>query len=86
MFIGNLDKARRQAQANANLNSEPWVIFSDTNSNICVERQRTGPKEGIIEVVYPEITEKTCDKVAMSVAQYDMKTGKEDWTLEWVEL
>ena len=67
MFIGNLEKARRQAQANANLNSEPWVIFSDTNSNICVERQRTGPKEGIIEVVYPEITEKTR---GMSVSVY----------------
>jgi hypothetical protein len=59
MFIGNLEKARRQAQANANLNGEAWVIFSDTNSNICIERQRTGPKEGIIEVVRPEITPQT---------------------------
>jgi len=63
MFIGNLAKARKQAQANANLNGEPWVIFSDTNSNICIERERTGPKEGIIEVVRPEITPQTRDGV-----------------------
>lgn len=56
MFVnskGDIGQARKQAKANANSSGEPWVIFTDTSSNVRIERQRTGPKE-VIEVVDPD--------------------------------
>lgn len=59
MFVnsnGDINQARKQAQANANQTGVPWVIFTDTSGNYHAERQSTGPKnpDVIREVIHPE--------------------------------
>ena len=51
----SLTQARARAQANADFFQRPYVIFSDTNSNLRIERydpQWTCHREG--EVIYPK--------------------------------
>jgi hypothetical protein len=57
MFIPGNDmvKARKQAQNNANFTGVPWVIFTDTNGNTCIEKLRWGPSN-VLETVYPDTT------------------------------
>jgi hypothetical protein len=56
MFVnstGNLTQAREQAQKNANWTGVPWVVFTDTSGNTCIEKVQWAPGE-VIEIIYPE--------------------------------
>ncbi len=59
MFIANAadthapDKARKQAQANANMSGKPWMVFRDANSNWHAELHRAS-QQGIEFILNPE--------------------------------
>lgn len=51
---GDWKGARQQAQANANYFGWPYVVFSDTSGNVCVERSGLGSIRDYHEVIHPE--------------------------------
>jgi hypothetical protein len=55
----NWQGACRQARKNADYFGLPYVVFTDTNGNIRVEKERVAPKNssGPLEVFYPTLTD-----------------------------
>jgi len=58
---GDMQSARRHAQANADYFQVPFVIFTDTCGNIHIERQAIGPRNIDVEVIQPH-GEKKCSE------------------------
>ena len=59
MFIANAadpqatNKARKQAQANANMSGKPWMVFQDTTGNYHAELHKAS-HQGILFIMTPE--------------------------------